>query len=189
MFCDVHSSPLERCGKIKSVYFGGSITGFPIIETINSDITEYIATNVISITDGQFYTNKRLFSDSIRPAIDTGLSVSRIGSSAQCKLIKVISVGIKNELTNYRIQESLSWSNSKNNKQENYVSTTTQESPFMSRHRFLPSIAGVGVYSMLHGFSRNFHCCFNDFTFLFDVRFVFLYLLRELFMSLGLIKL
>jgi hypothetical protein len=76
--------------------FGGSITGFPIIETINSDITEYIATNVISITDGQFYTNKRLFLDSFRPAIDSGLSVSRIGSNAQCKLIKVYSVGIKN---------------------------------------------------------------------------------------------
>jgi len=76
--------------------FGGSITGLPIIETINSDITEYIATNVISITDGQFYTNKRLFLDSYRPAIDSGLSVSRIGSNAQCKLIKVYSVGIKN---------------------------------------------------------------------------------------------
>jgi len=82
--------------------FGGSITGLPVIETINSDITEYIATNVISITDGQFYTNKRLFLDSCRPAIDSGLSVSRIGSNAQCKLMKVYSVGIKNLLTNYR---------------------------------------------------------------------------------------
>ena len=54
-------------------YFGGSITAFPMIETINSDITEYIATNVISITDGQFYTNKRLFLDSCRPAIDSGI--------------------------------------------------------------------------------------------------------------------
>jgi len=86
-------------------YFGGSITAFPVIETINSDITEYIATNVISITDGQFYTNKRLFLDSCRPAIDSGLSVSRIGSSAQSKLMKVLSVGIKNLLTNYRIME------------------------------------------------------------------------------------
>ena len=89
-------------------YFGGSITAFPVVETINSDITEYIATNVISITDGQFYTNKRLFLDSCRPAIDSGLSVSRIGSSAQSKLMKVLSVGIKNLLTNYRIMESSS---------------------------------------------------------------------------------
>lgn len=102
---NIHSSLLERCGKLMYSYFGGSITAFPVIETINSDITEYIATNVISITDGQFYTNKRLFLDSCRPAIDSGLSVSRIGSSAQSKLMKVLSVGIKNLLTNYRIME------------------------------------------------------------------------------------
>jgi F0F1-type ATP synthase alpha subunit len=98
---NIHSSILERCGKLKYFMFGGSITGLPIIETINSDITEYIATNVISITDGQFYISKRLFLDSCRPAIDSGLSVSRIGSNAQCKLMKVYSVGIKNLLINY----------------------------------------------------------------------------------------
>jgi len=102
---NIHSSLLERCGKLMYSYFGGSINAFPVIETINSDITEYIATNVISITDGQFYTNKRLFLDSCRPAIDSGLSVNRIGSSAQSKLMKVLSVGIKNLLTNYRIME------------------------------------------------------------------------------------
>ena len=96
---------MERCGKVNYNCFSGSITSFPIISTINSDVTEYIATNVISITDGQFYTNKRLFLESIRPAIDSGLSVSRIGSSAQCKLMKVVSTGIKNELTNYRIAD------------------------------------------------------------------------------------
>jgi F-type H+-transporting ATPase subunit alpha len=99
---NIHSSLLERCGKLKYSMFGGSITGLPVIETINSDITEYIATNVISITDGQFYTNKRLFLEDCRPAIDSSLSVSRIGSNAQCKLMKVYSVGIKNLLTNYR---------------------------------------------------------------------------------------
>jgi hypothetical protein len=104
---NIHSSLLERCGKLSAYYFGGSISSFPFIETINSDITEYIATNVISITDGQFYTNKRLFLDCCRPAIDSGLSVSRIGSNAQCKLMKTLSVGIKNELTyfRYRIME------------------------------------------------------------------------------------
>jgi len=102
---NIHSSLLERCGKLKFSYFGGSITSLPIIETINADITEYIATNVISITDGQFYTNRNLFMNSNRPSIDSGLSVSRIGSNAQCKLIKIISVGIKNELTNYRMDD------------------------------------------------------------------------------------
>ena len=102
---NIHSSLLERCGKLKSIFFGGSITAFPCIETINSDITEYIATNLISITDGQFYTNRSLFLNTVRPAIDSGLSVSRIGSNAQCKLIKVLASGIKNETTTFRINE------------------------------------------------------------------------------------
>jgi len=96
---NVHSSLLERCGKLRSDFGGSSITGFPIIETINSDITEFIATNVISITDGQIYMNRKLFNDSIRPAIDSGLSVSRIGSAAQCKVMKIVSSGLKNRLT------------------------------------------------------------------------------------------
>ena len=61
----------------------GSITSFPIIETINSNISDFIATNVISITDGQIYLDRKLFLDNIRPSIDSALSVSRIGSSAQ----------------------------------------------------------------------------------------------------------
>jgi proton translocating ATP synthase F1 alpha subunit len=102
---NIHSSLLERCGKL-SLYLGaGSVTAFPVIETINSDITDYIATNVISITDGQLYLSKQLFINSIRPAIDSGLSVSRIGSSAQCKLMKVVSAGLKNELTNLRLAD------------------------------------------------------------------------------------
>ena len=102
---NIHSLLLERCGKLKYSYFGGSITSLPIIETINADITEYIATNVISITDGQFYTNHNLFMNCNRPSIDSGLSVSRIGSNSQCKLMKIISLGIKNELTNYRLDD------------------------------------------------------------------------------------
>ncbi len=104
---NVHSSLLERAGKLRLDYFGGSITAFPIIETINSDITEFIATNVISITDGQLYTNRKLFLDGIRPAIDSALSVSRIGSNAQMKFMKTITAGIKNEVTNLRISKDL----------------------------------------------------------------------------------
>jgi proton translocating ATP synthase F1 alpha subunit len=102
----LHAALLERSSN-NSVSNGGSISCFPIIEVINNDITEYIATNVISITDGQYYTNRTLFNDSLRPAIDSGLSVSRVGSNAQCKLMKLISTGIKNELTNYRLASSL----------------------------------------------------------------------------------
>ena len=104
---NIHSSLLERCGKLKYNCFAGSITTLPIIETLESNLSEFISTNLISITDGQFYINKRLFLDSCRPAIDSGLSVSRIGSNAQCKLMKVISVGIKNELTRLRSIDNL----------------------------------------------------------------------------------
>ena len=98
---NIHSSLLERCGKLKPCYFGGSITSLPIIETINADITEFISTNIISITDGQLYTNRDYFRRNAKPAIDSGLSVSRIGSSAQCKLLKLVSVGIKNCLNRW----------------------------------------------------------------------------------------
>lgn len=100
---NIHSSLLERASKLRLSYFGGSVTAFPIIETINQDISEYIATNIISITDGQLYTSKKLFVEYSRPAIDSGLSVSRIGSNAQCKLMKQCSNGVKNDLTNYRL--------------------------------------------------------------------------------------
>lgn len=103
---NVHSSLLERCCKLRLSFGGGSITALPVIETVNSDISEYIATNVISITDGQLYTSKRLFLSSIRPAIESGLSVSRIGSNAQCELMKISSRGLKNDLTNMRLMAS-----------------------------------------------------------------------------------
>ena len=78
------------------------MTAFPIIETINCDVTEQIATNVISITDGQLYTNANLFKNGYRPAVDSTLSVSRVGSSAQFKQFKRLVGSIKNDLTNYR---------------------------------------------------------------------------------------
>ena len=99
---NIHSSLLERSGKLKYFIKGGSITAFPIIETINSDITDYIATNIISITDGQFYLDKKLFLDSIRPSFESALSVSRIGSASQSKWIKKVSGGIKNTITYLR---------------------------------------------------------------------------------------
>ena len=78
------------------------MTAFPIIETIHCDVTEQIATNVISITDGQIYTNANLFKKGYRPAVDSALSVSRVGSSGQCTQFKRLVGTIKNDLTNYR---------------------------------------------------------------------------------------
>jgi F-type H+-transporting ATPase subunit alpha len=104
---NIHASLLERSGKLSTKYVSSSITAFPIIETINSNITEFISTNVISITDGQLYLNKILFLSSIKPAIDTALSVSRIGSSSQSKIMKLLTIGLKNEITTLRIQSEL----------------------------------------------------------------------------------
>jgi F-type H+-transporting ATPase subunit alpha len=98
----LHSRLLERAAKLDSRNGGGSITALPIIETLDGDISAYIPTNVISITDGQIFLETDLFFAGQRPAINTGLSVSRVGSSAQIKAIKKVSEKLKLELAQYR---------------------------------------------------------------------------------------
>ena len=98
----LHSRLLERAAKLSKALGSGSLTALPIVETQAGDVSAYIPTNVISITDGQIYLANELFMRGQRPAIDSGLSVSRIGSSAQCQLMKFLSTGIKNDLTNLR---------------------------------------------------------------------------------------
>ena len=98
----LHSRLLERAAKMDDKYGGGSITALPIIETQAGDISAYIPTNVISITDGQIFLQSDLFASGQRPAVDTGLSVSRVGSAAQLKAMKQVSSTLKIELANYR---------------------------------------------------------------------------------------
>ena len=98
----LHSRLLERAARLNKDYGGGSITALPIIETQAGDISAYIPTNVISITDGQIFLQADLFASRQRPAVDTGLSVSRVGSAAQIKAIKQVSGTLKIELANYR---------------------------------------------------------------------------------------
>lgn len=98
----LHSRLLERSAKLNDSLGGGSITALPIIETMDGDISAYIPTNVISITDGQIFLETDLFFSGQRPAINTGLSVSRVGSSAQIKAIKKVSGKLKLELAQYR---------------------------------------------------------------------------------------
>lgn len=97
----LHSRLLERAGRIDAQYGGGSISALPIIETQAGDISAYIPTNVISITDGQLFTKTNLFNAGQRPAIDPGLSVSRVGSAAQIAGIKSLSGTLKLELAQY----------------------------------------------------------------------------------------
>lgn len=97
----LHSRLLERAAKLSDARGGGSITALPIIETQVGDISAYIPTNVISITDGQIFLQTELFNQGVRPAIDTGLSVSRVGGAAQTKAIKAVSSSLKLELAQY----------------------------------------------------------------------------------------
>ena len=98
----LHSRLLERAAKMNDEHGGGSLTALPIIETQANDVSAYIPTNVISITDGQIFLESDLFFQGIRPAVNVGISVSRVGSSAQIKAMKQVAGSIKLELAQYR---------------------------------------------------------------------------------------
>jgi len=102
----LHSRLLERAAKLSESYGSGSLTALPVIETQAGDVSAYIPTNVISITDGQIFLESSLFNKGIRPAINVGLSVSRVGSAAQLKGMKQIAGTLKLELAQYREVEA-----------------------------------------------------------------------------------
>ena len=104
----LHSRLLERAARMSDEYGGGSLTALPIIETQAGDVSAYIPTNVISITDGQIYLETEMFNSGFRPAINAGLSVSRVGGAAQIKAIKKIAAPIRTELAQYRELASFS---------------------------------------------------------------------------------
>ena len=104
----LHSRLLERAAKMNKELGGGSLTALPVIETQANDVSAYIPTNVISITDGQIFLETELFYKGIRPAINVGLSVSRVGSAAQIKAMKQVAGSIKLELAQYREMEAFS---------------------------------------------------------------------------------
>src|SRR5688500_5462542 len=98
----LHSRLLERSARVNENYGGGSLTALPVIETQANDVSAYIPTNVISITAGQIFLETDLFYQGIRPAVNVGLSVSRVGSAAQTKAIKKVAGRITGELAQYR---------------------------------------------------------------------------------------
>ena len=102
----LHSRLLERCAKLSDELGGGSMTGLPIIETKGNDVSAFIPTNVISITDGQCFLETDLFNAGVRPAINVGISVSRVGGSAQTKAIKKIAGRLRLDLAQYRELEA-----------------------------------------------------------------------------------
>ena len=102
----LHSRLLERASKLADDLGGGSLTALPIIETQEGDVSAYIPTNVISITDGQIYLEKNLFNSGVRPAIDVGISVSRVGGNAQIKAMKKVAGTLRLDLAQYRELEA-----------------------------------------------------------------------------------
>lgn len=104
----LHSRLLERAVKLDLAYGGGSLTALPVVETVQGDVSAYIPTNVISITDGQIYLDLNRHQEGVRPAVDPGLSVSRVGSSAQAKMMKKLAGSLKLELAQFREVEQFS---------------------------------------------------------------------------------
>jgi F-type H+-transporting ATPase subunit alpha len=102
----LHSRLLERCAKLSDELGAGSMTGLPIVETKANDVSAYIPTNVISITDGQIFLQSDLFNANQRPAVDVGISVSRVGGSAMTKSMKTVTGSLKVELAQYRAMEA-----------------------------------------------------------------------------------
>lgn len=102
----LHSRLLERAAKLDDKYGGGSLTALPIIETQEGEVSAYIPTNVISITDGQIYLQSNLFASGLRPAVDVGISVSRVGSAAQIKAMKKVAGTMKSDLAQFRDLEA-----------------------------------------------------------------------------------
>src|SRR5207247_1945145 len=102
----LHSRLLERAAKLNDALGGGSLTALPIIETQAGDVSAYIPTNVISITDGQIFLQSDLFFSGVRPAVNVGISVSRVGSSAQTKAMKKVAGRLRLDLAQYRELEA-----------------------------------------------------------------------------------
>ena len=98
----LHSRLLERAAKLNDNYGGGSMTALPIVETLDSDISAYVPTNIISITDGQIFLETELFNGGIKPAVDVGLSVSRVGGNAQTKIMKKVAGKLRIQLATFR---------------------------------------------------------------------------------------
>ena len=102
----LHSRLLERCAKLSDELGAGSLTGLPIIETKGNDVSAYIPTNVISITDGQIFLETDLFNSGVRPAINVGISVSRVGGSAQVKAMRTVAGNLRLSLAQFRELEA-----------------------------------------------------------------------------------
>jgi proton translocating ATP synthase F1 alpha subunit len=157
----LHSRLLERAAKLNTVFGSGSLTALPIIETQAGDVSAYIPTNVISITDGQIFLESELFYKGIRPAINVGLSVSRVGSAAQVKAMKMIAGSLKLELAQYREVEAFSQFGSDLDATTQYIlNKGSKLIELLKQDQYLPlpiEVQMILIYAGMQGFLNQFN--------------------------------
>jgi len=143
----LHSRLLERAAMMSPGMGGGSLTALPIVETLSNDVTAYIVTNVISITDGQIYLDAKLFTGGQRPAVNVGLSVSRVGSAAQNKAMKAVAGPLKNIINEYRKLAA-----------DSVGGTTVMSIPMVRGSRFVAMFNQKGPSYFLHAIVALYAC-------------------------------
>jgi proton translocating ATP synthase F1 alpha subunit len=155
----LHSRLLERAAKLNNSLGNGSLTALPIIETLAGDVSAYIPTNVISITDGQIFLESELFHKGIRPAINVGLSVSRVGSAAQVKAMKTIAGSLKLELAQFREVEAFASFGSELDESTQYtLNRGLRLIELLKQKQYLPlaiEVQLVIIYSGMYGYLDN----------------------------------
>ena len=153
----LHSRLLERAARVSEKYGNGSLTALPIIETQAGDVSAYIPTNVISITDGQIYLESDLFYQGVRPAISVGLSVSRVGSAAQLKAMKQVAGQLKGELAQFReLAAFAQFGSDLDEKTQAQIDRGKRIMEIFKQPQYNPISAGVQVaviWSVQHGYA------------------------------------
>jgi len=153
----LHSRLLERSSKLSDELGGGSLTALPIIETQQGDVSAYIPTNVISITDGQIYLEPNLFNAGVRPAINVGISVSRVGGNAQIKAMKKVAGSLKLDLAQYRELEAFAKFGSDLDKSTlNTLAKGARLVELLKQGQYAPSPVEKQVLSVFIGTNNNF---------------------------------
>lgn len=156
----LHSRLLERSAKLSKENGGGSLTALPIIETQEGDVSAYISTNVISITDGQIFLQTSLFNKGMRPAIDVGLSVSRVGSAAQTKAMKKVSSKIKLELAQFRELEAfMQFSSDLDEDTKKQIDTGRRMTEVLKQKRGMPlpfAMEAAVIFAATNGYFDSF---------------------------------
>jgi len=155
----IHSRLLERAAKMSDANGGGSLTALPIIETQAGDVSAYIPTNVISITDGQIFLESDLFFKGIRPAVNVGLSVSRVGSAAQVKAMKTVAGSIKLKLAQYREMEAFSqFSSDLDEATQQLLARGERLTELLKQPQFSPlsvEFQVLSIFAGVHGYLDN----------------------------------